>query len=263
MIAYINNLPVPGVLSLHKEIFTPQVLYTGLILLTLSNVILIKVLYPLRNQIYQYTPFKSTNFTYVCLLCILFLCAVISYPRVFGFDFGIDLSTIYISSNIALLICKRPRNNWGTIIHMIILFFVILGGDRVDSIVTIVFLGIMSNQKEVTTESIKKSYLIIGGSILFILSVISGIIRDGNSISIATILYSFYAQQTVADVLYVFLCSIGYFYEQGVNLSVLGNFLFGLFPGPFYGVVSEYNYTIFLIKNYLPNPGGGLFFLRV
>ena len=260
MIAYINNLPVPGVLSIHKEIFTPQVLYTGLILLTLSNVILIKVLYPLRNQIYQYTPFKSTNFTYVCLLCILFLCAVISYPRVFGFDFGIDLSTIYISSNIALLICKRPRNNWGTIIHMIILFFVILGGDRVDSIVTIVFLGIMSNQKEVTTESIKKSYLIIGGSILFILSVISGIIRDGNSISIATILYSFYAQQTVADVLYVFLCSIGYFYEQGVNLSVLGNFLFGLFPGPFYGVVSEYNYTIFLIKNYLPNPGGGLFF---
>ncbi|MEE1232786.1 MAG: hypothetical protein U0L16_05940 [Phocaeicola sp.] len=148
----------------------------------------------------------------------------------------------------------------GTIIHSLILFYVIIGGDRVDSIVAIVFLAIINIQDNLAKESIKKTYLIIGGVTLFILSVISGIIRDGNSVSIITILYSFYAQQTVSDVLYVFLCSIGYYYEHGQNLSVLGNLFLGLFPGPFYGVVSEYNYTIFLIRNYLPNPGGGLFY---
>lgn len=261
MIAFMNNLPVPGVLALQKKIFTTEILYTGFVLLTLSNVILISILYPLKNEIYKYTPFKCSNLSYTILLLILITSAIISYPRVFGLDFGIDLSTIYISANIALLLCKRPRNNWGTIIHLFILFFVILGGDRVDSIVTIVFLGIIAKkQTNEAIESIKKSYLLIGGISLFTLSVISGIIRDGNSVSIISILYSFYAQQTVSDVLYVFLCSIGYFYEQGHNLSVLGNLFLGIFPGPFYGVVSEYNYTIFLIKNYLPNPGGGLFF---
>ena len=261
MIAFMNNLPVPGVLALQKKIFTPEILYTGFALLTLSNIILISILYPLKNEIYKYTPFKCSNLSYTILLLILITSAIVSYPRVFGLDFGIDLSTIYISTNIALLLCKRPRNNWGTIIHLFILFFVILGGDRVDSIVTIIFLCIIAEkQTNEAIESIKKSYLLIGGISLFTLSVISGIIRDGNSISIISILYSFYAQQTVSDVLYVFLCSIGYFYEQGHNLSVLGNLFLGLFPGPFYGAVSEYNYTIFLIKNYLPNPGGGLFF---
>lgn len=260
MIAFMNGLPVPGVLSLHRNVFTPNIINTGFVLLSLSNFALIGILYPIRNKIYQYTPFKCTNFTYICLLFILIISAIISYPRVFGLDFNIDLSTIYISTNTALLLCRRPRNNLGTIIHSLILFYVIIGGDRVDSIVAIVFLAIINIQDNLAKESIKKTYLIIGGVTLFILSVISGIIRDGNSVSIITILYSFYAQQTVSDVLYVFLCSIGYYYEHGQNLSVLGNLFLGLFPGPFYGVVSEYNYTIFLIRNYLPNPGGGLFY---
>lgn len=260
MIAFMNGLPVPGVLSLHRNVFAPNIINTAFTLLTISNWIIIGILYPIRNKTYEYTPFKCTNFTYITLLSILVISAIISYPRVFGLEFSLDLSTIYIATNSALLLCKRPRKNWGTIVHTLILLYVIIGGDRVDSIVAIVFLAIMNTQDNSAKESIKKTYLIIGGVTLFILSVISGIIRDGNSVSMITILYSFYAQQTVSDVLYVFLCSIGYFYEQGHNLSVLGNLFLGLFPGPFYGVVSEYNYTIFLVKNYLPNPGGGLFF---
>ena len=48
----------------------------------------------------------------------------------------------------------------------------------------------------------------------------------GQRLADETIFYSLYAQQTVSDVLYVFLCSIGYYYENGINLSVFGNLLF-------------------------------------
>ena len=143
MIAFMNELPVPGVLSLYRNIFSDKTIFTGFILLVLTNFILLCVLYPLRKKSYCYTPFKCTNISYYLLLALLFFSAVMSYPRVFGVDFGIDMSTIYISTNIALLLCKKERMCWCSILHTVILLLVIVGGDRVDSIVSIVFLFIM------------------------------------------------------------------------------------------------------------------------
>lgn len=259
MVAYINGFPVPGVLSFQRNVFSDKTILLGLVLLVASNFILLSILFPLRKIVYSYKTFKCKDSSFCLLIGIMLFSAIMSYPRVFGFNSGVDMSTIYISTNVALLLCKKKRTSWLTLAHIIILLWVIVGGDRVDSIISIVFLCIMGDDNSYVKEKIAKSYLIIGGVLLFSLSVVSGIIRDGNSVSVQTIFHSLYAQQTVADVLYVFLCSIDYYYNNGPDLSVLGNLLLGVFPGPFYGVVSDYNYTIFLNKNFMPNPGGGLF----
>ena len=44
MIAFMNGLPVPGVLSLHRNVFTPNIINTGFVLLSLSNFALIGIL---------------------------------------------------------------------------------------------------------------------------------------------------------------------------------------------------------------------------
>lgn len=259
MVAFMNELPVPGVLFLQRNIFSDKTILTSFVLLALSNFILLVILFPLRKTVYSYKPFKCTDVSCYLLLGILFLSAVISYPRVFGFDSGIDMSTVYISTNIALFLCKNSRTSLCFLIHLFILLLVIIGGDRVDSIIAIVFLCVMGYDNFYIREKITRSYLVVGGVLLFVLSIVSGTARDGHSVSLESVFYSLYAQQTVSDILYVFLCSVEYYYNNGPDLSVWGNLLLGLFPGPFYGVVSEYNYTIFLIKNFMPNPGGGLF----
>lgn len=258
--AFINGLYIPGVLSFREDYFSEDVLRTGFILLVIANVILITILYPIRHKTFSYSPFKCTTSSFCILLLILLLSAIISYPRVFGIDIGIDMSTIYISTNVALFLCKRERNSLCTFLHFLILLIVLIGGDRVDSIISLVFLCAMGFKDGQIVENIKKKYIFIGGILLFSISIFSGLSRGGKSLTAFDLFYSLYAQQTISDVLYVFLCSISYYYENGVNFSVLYNFLFGLFPGPFYGVVSPFNYTIFLGNNYLPNPGGGLYF---
>ena len=260
LLAFINGLYIPGVLSLRVDCFSEDVLRTGVILLAIANTILIAILYPLRHKTYLYSPFKCTTYSFCILLLILLLSAIISYPRVFGIDIGIDMSTIYISTNVALFLCKRERNSLCTFFHFLILLVVLIGGDRVDSIISLVFLCVMGFKDGQIVENIKKRYVFIGGILLFSISIFSGLARGRNSLTAFDLFYSLYAQQTISDVLYVFLCSISYYYENGVDLSVLYNFLFGLIPGPFYGVVSPYNYTIFLNNNFLPNPGGGLYF---
>jgi hypothetical protein len=101
-------------------------------------------------------------------------------------------------------------------------------------------------------------YLSLGG--LFILGVLSAFWRMNQAYSPDSILVSIYAQQTVCDVLYVYLCSAEYFIQNGCNTDVLGNLFLGLFPGDFYALTSGYNFTNFLRENFAYNAGGGLFF---
>jgi hypothetical protein len=86
-------------------------------------------------------------------------------------------------------------------------------------------------------------------------------LRGGEDLAIENILFEFYAQRTVCDVLYVFLCSTEYYLQHGSTYSVLYNFLFGGFiPSEYYGLRSEYSFGTFLHNHFAPNVGGGLFF---
>lgn len=260
LIAFSYGLPTPGVLMLQSNLFSNRTIVIANILCSLYNFILIAVFYPLRINTYSYKPLTCTKGSYAILLFIIFLSAILSYPRVSGLGFRIDMATIYIAANVTVLICKRNRYSTLNIIHLCILLFVIIGGDRVDSMASVILVMLFVKKQNLVKEQISNRTILIGGFVLFSLGVASGLMRDGNSITLDTFLYSIYAQQTVSDVVFVFLSSIEYYSINGPTLEVLGNLLFGLIPGPFYGVVSPYNYTIFLQNNFSPNPGGGLFY---
>lgn len=259
LLAFSFDFPVPGVLSLRREIFSPKAITIANISLLASSWILLFVLYPLKNQIYHYYSFKCTKKSYLILLFIAFICAVCSYPRVSNLNFKFDLSTIFISTNVAMFLCRYPRSHILTILHLALLIWVIIGGDRVDSMASVILLLIFASSGTYHKESVRYSILIFGIFVLFSIGIISGLLRNGLSFSPEHLLYSLYAQQTVSDVVYVFLCSIEYYLENGSNIEVLLNMLLGLFPGDYYGVASEYNFTIFLNNHFAPNPGGGLF----
>lgn len=259
LLAFTLGFPVPGVLSLRQELFSSKAITLANMSLLISTWILLFVLYPLRNRVYHYHSFKCTKTSYLILLLIAFICAICSYPRVSGLNFRFDLSTIFISTNVAMFMCRYPRSHILTILHFALLIWVIIGGDRVDSMASVIFLLIFSSNKTHHKESVHYSILILGVFILFFLGVVSGLLRNGMSFSTEELLYGLYAQQTVSDIVYIFLCSIEYFIENGSNSEVLLNMLFGLFPGDYYGVASEYNYTIFLRHHFAPNPGGGLY----
>lgn len=259
LLAFSFDFPVPGVLNLRQELFSSKAIILANISLLISTWILLFVLYPLKNRVYHYHSFKCTKISYSILLLIAFICAICSYPRVSGLNFRFDLSTIFISTNVAMFLCRYPRSHILTILHLALLIWVIIGGDRVDSMASVIFLLIFTSNRTYHKESVRYSILIFGIFILFTLGVVSGLLRNGGSFSLEELLYGLYAQQTVSDVVYVFLCSIEYFLKNGSNNEVLLNMLFGLFPGDYYGVASEYNYTIFLNHHFAPNPGGGLY----
>ena len=261
MIAFTYGFAVPGVLMLHAGKFSHQTIIVGNLLCCAVNVIMLRVLYPLRTNTYSYPTFVCTKTSYILLLAILAITALLSYPRVSGLNFRIDLSTIFISVNVFLLLCRLERKSWLNILHLLILLLVIAGGDRVDSIAAVVMLLLIVKDKNIAFETQPtKQAIAAGGIALFIINLYGGAARGGNQLSANIILHSIYAQQTVSDVVYVFLCSIQYFFTAGAAPEVLGNTIFGSIPSPFYGVLSNYNYTIFLKKNFLPNPGGGLFY---
>jgi hypothetical protein len=134
-------------------------------------------------------------------------------------------------------------------------------GERVASIVTVVILLIMNGEDKIE-EKMDNKFLYIGIIALFILGSISGFLRNGHSdFTINDILFQFYSQQTVCDVLYVYLCSVKYYLDHGMTLDVLYSLIFGgLIPGEYYGINSNYFYITFLGKNFARNAGGGLFF---
>lgn len=260
LLAFNYGFPMPGILMLNSESFSDHTLWEANILLAIINFIMIGVFYPLRRFKYRYKTYKCSNTSYVILLILLLITIIFSYPRVTGLDLRIDMSTIYLSANVALLMCKKPRYHFLTIIHMLLLILVIVKGDRVDSMITFVLLFLFVNKDYHQEENIKKSILLLGGFSLFVVGLVGASARGGASVNSASIISSIYAQQTVADVLYIFLTSIEYYNSHGPTLSVLLNMIFGLFPGPFYGVEAPLNYTQFLRNNFMENAGGGLFY---
>jgi hypothetical protein len=129
-------------------------------------------------------------------------------------------------------------------------------GERVDSILVIIVLLVMNGNDIKRVEQYKKKLLYLSLICLFALA----IFVRANENSLNALLVSVYSQATACDGLYVYLCSVKHYVQYGAEYSVLGNLFFGLFPGVFYGAISEYNYTVFLNNHIAPNVGGGLFF---
>jgi hypothetical protein len=172
----------------------------------------------------------------------------------------IKSGSLYVIFNVLLLATKQATFSLFTFLHILFLLLIIMLGERVETILTIVVLLVM-NGTSLMKEQYNKKILYLSLLTLFILGIIAGFMRNKSVYSFESILVSFYANQTVCDVLYVFLCSAEYYLQHGATIEVLGNaFLGGLFPGEYYGVSSKYFHGTFLRENFGHNAGGGLFF---
>lgn len=265
LLAYWCGFPFPWRLRLHRADFPEDTLLLANLLCFGVNLLMIWVLNPLRDKTYSFPTFQCSKKLYYGMLGIILISAALSYRRAFGIDFPVNLATIYISANVLMLICRQPIRSLPSILHMLILLFVIAGGDRVDSIASIILLLIMvreGNTKEKMSHERKLKLKIILPILLglFIIGVAAGRYRDGKSVHTFLFLRSIYAQQTVCDVVFVYLSSVREWMTSGFEPKVFLNSILGLFPGKFYGALSSYNYSIYLSRNFLPNPGGGLFY---
>ncbi len=265
LLAYSCGLPFPWRLRQHRIDFSEETLLLANLLCFGGNLLMIWVLNPLREKTFSFPTFQCSQKLYYGLLGIILISAIFSYRRVFGIDSPVNLATVYISANVITLMIRQPIRSIPSVLHLAILLFVIAGGDRVDSIASLIMLFIIAREglgeeKTADERKLKLKAILPVLLILFIVGVAAGRYRDGKSVHAILFLRSIYAQQTVCDVLFVYLCSVKEWLSDGFQPQLMLNSVFGLFPGKFYGALSSFNYSIFLNRNCLPNPGGGLYY---
>lgn len=246
------GIPMGGILGLNMDTFSSEVvnyaLYSYMIGLLLFEIII----YPCRKKIYNFATIKIdkyTQFFIFLLMCIS--CIPILNIHVEGENF--KSSTFYLTFSTLLL---SSRSGWLLKYGMIfVAFFLILKGERVDSILIIVLL-LLFKGTSFKVEKYNPFYLIIGGSVFFILLVSVGYTRAGSTFNGNLLLYAIYSQQTITDVVYVYLTGVNYIFEHSLYPQTAYNIIEGFLPG---GVTSPHNYSK-MLREYMYNPGGGLYF---
>lgn len=252
---YKNDIPMPGILGLSKNEFSNHVINYAFYSYMLGILIFNMILYPLRNKVYTFIPIKihpTTRFLIFILTCI----SCIPILNIHKEGNLMRSATLYLFLN-TILVATTNKKDVIWIGQLILSFFLISKGERVDSILLILFLIIIKFGKY-NREIINRKILYIFFIFFFSLLVGIGYWRGGDSFTLDNLLAAVYSQQTVTDVVYIYLTGVNYIFDHGINITVLYNLFGGIIPGPTSGTSSIYNYTNFL-NNYMPNPGGGLF----
>lgn len=245
------GIPMPGLLGVNQANFTTTIYNYAFYSYLGGLLIYIKMLYPLKNKIYNYSVL---NCSFKIRFLIFLFCCLSSIPllNIHNGSGGIQSGTFYLIFNCLLLLTHKKKDLiWG--LQLILLLTIISLGERVDSIICIVLLLINKMDKKVE-ESYNPKYIYIGGFCFFIFLVAIGFWRTGSTFNQMQLLSAIYSQQTVCDVVYVYLTGVSYLFDYGPAYEVLINPIIGIVTS----VSSPYYYTNLLGK-YMRNPGGGLF----
>lgn len=252
---YKNGIPMPGILGLSRNDFPDNVIQYAFISYAIGLLIFNMILYPLRHEIYKFIPIKVNSTTRF----LLFIATCISCIPVLNIHKEGDLlrsATFYLFFNIILAATTKKRDLiW--VGQLFICSFLLANGERVDSILLVVFLVIFKFGKQ-NEEIMNRKILYLFFIFFFIILVGIGYWRGGSTLNQEQLLSAIYSQQTVTDVVYIYLTGVNYIFDHGTNITVLYNLIGGIVPGPTSGVSSTYYYSN-LLRNYMSNPGGGLF----
>lgn len=250
-----NGVPMPGILELNRNDFSENILNYAFISYTIGLLIFNFTLYPLRNQLYNFSPIKISQKTRFILLLLAYLSSI---PLLNTHENGgiTKSATPYLVLNTLLLVTLKKRDFiwWG---QLFLSLFLLANGERVDSLLIVIFMFIMKIEK-INTEITQRLKLYIGCIFFFFFLIIIGFTRNNHSFTIDVLLKAIYSQQTVADVVQIYLSGVSYFFDYGSNTNVLYNLFGGIIPGKTSGVTSEFYYGK-ILNNYMPNAGGGLF----
>lgn len=255
---FLNDIPLSGIIDFNSYLFSEKAVHLAFNSYLAGEYIFFIILWPLRNEIYSYKPINIGSGMHFTLL-ILFIISSYSVFQIRSESGG--TASLYLVFSTLLIFCKKGGvRNVYTLLQLAFLIFVIMMGERVDSIMAIVLLIVLDKDGEEIIEKYNKKFLYSSLLLLFVVSIISAFIRSSMEYDLNSLARSFYSQQTVADVLFVYLCGAEYYVSHGFAPEVLNNLFFGYLPGEYRSVTSSFYYGRFLINNFADNPGGGLFF---
>lgn len=254
---YKYQVPLSGILEFSKEEFNDKIINYGFYSYAIGLFLFFTVLRRLRNKEFTYKSFSISNGLKTLLIICLYLSAIPIFNIHSGDASSFKSATLFLFVNMLLLITYSGRKDFFWFAHLGIACILIINGERVDSILIVALLFILKGN-DIIYPFIKKKYLLVSGCLFFLILVSIGFLREGIALSKQDLIASFYAQRTACDVVYVYLTGVKYYIEVGAAPDVLLNLVGGLLPGETMGASSPYNYTFFL-KNYMFNPGGGLF----
>lgn len=226
------------------------------------------VLWRERKQILKFRRIHFGEPFRLLLGILLLIVSIIAYPKVYGLsNYRWNLipgqwSVVYLAINYLLLVSFKRIQSPSTLLHIVILFKVLSGGERVDSLIVVALIGLLYVEKNAPYKLTERK-LSLKWTLLFIVLLFFGIYigqtRSGASTSLFKILYDIIALHTVTDVIHVYFSSFDYVSKQGTTFKPLINELFSLIPTHPLGGQSEYNFSRILNKH-IVNPGGGLFY---
>lgn len=247
-----NEFPVSGILSLYSDQLLGKISEKGLNYYMIGYIVFCAILYPLRKSSICF-PIMNVSQKTRWLLVVLTIVGAI--PVLNTHSGGFMSGTFYQLFGLLLFLTHQKKDViW--FFHLCLCLGLIVAGERVDSLLMVVFLFLVKGGR-FRAELVNNKKLFLGGISLFLLLVSVGFLRSGDKVTAAALMASFVSQRTVCDVVYIYLTAISYVSEHACNLSVLQTLYMGFLPGG--GVAADFCYTNFLGR-YMPNPGGGLFF---
>lgn len=255
-----RGVPMTGIIDMYQDSFNADIISYAINAYIVGLYLFLAILWKIRNVQIQILKLSISS----RLRIFIFFLTVISSTFLLNIhEEGDSLksATLYLSLSTILLTTHSKRDLiW--LLHCVLCLYLILKGERVDSVMIVVLLFLSTRgSSEVEGTDLNWKKVLIFAPAFFILLVLVGFVREDSDEVVTSnmIISSFYSQRTVTDVVYIYLTSVKYYLMSGPHYEVLNNLFFGLIPGEYGGVVSPYNYTIYL-KRFMPNPGGGLFF---
>lgn len=264
---YKYRFPMKGALSINYNFFPDSETNFAFYSACIAYAFLWFFLLPIRKKNYSFIRLPLSQFARVILTFLYLIFFIISFPRTFGINVGIESGSICLVLSVIILASKVSKFDRVSVLHVVFLLFAVLYGERVDAILALIFHFIIDKDKKASTNVsniMTESYNIRMIIPLFFFVFLAGLVTETKRMSgrfnTNYIVTSMLTQQTAVDVSFVYLTGVDYYFTRGTDLQVLNNAIFGLFPGEYGGVVSKYYYTNFLSDKVLRSPGGGLYY---
>lgn len=246
------GLPMVGLFEIYKDYFSIEIVEVAFWSYCIGFLLVLIIINEIKELPMSFYYIDIGNNVRFLLLFFLLLSAI---PIVYTHGssiIGTKSSSFYVSFAVFLLMSHKSRDLiW--FLHIVICLSLILIGERVDSIMQLLYLFFIKNDNRSLDYRFTIKHLFLG-ILLFSILVF---VRANDNFDINTLISSFVSQQTVCDVTYIYLTGIDYFYEMGSNFDVLKCLITGWLPGG--GITSDNCFTN-ILREYMPNMGGGLFF---
>ncbi len=228
------------------------------------------VIWKLRDHKFEYERIEFTESMRFFIALLLLITSVLAYPKAFGLAeqrwnlIAGPWLVISISLNTILFLSFEKLKSLSSIIQILTAVLLIAGGERVNSLTTVLLFFILqtNTDSEIIKEKKLNLSLIIFGSLAVVTAIGAHYWRNGEAFKLLLLYQNIVSSSTVGDVTHIYFSSFTYLNEKGVEIGPVLNEIGSLLYLPGIGGTGEnvvYNFTE-ILREYVYNYGGGLFY---